>query len=524
MFLEETGYIVTQAADGSEGLEAFRRRPPDIVLVDLRMPNVDGLQVITAVNAESPDTPLIVVSGTGVVADAVEAVRKGAWDYVTKPIHDMAVLELTVRRALEKGLLIQENRLYQESLEQLVAERTRQLREELAARKEAEDKRAEAEQRFREAQKMEAVGQLASGIAHDFNNILTAIQGNAQLWLMAAKDQGESKHNAEEIVKASQRGADLTKQLLSFARRGKQQTADFDLHETINEVTHLLRHGVDRRIEIVHDLQASPPVISGDPTELHSALLNLGVNARDAMTEGGTLLFATRCVTVPDGDSAQRFWRLAPGEYIEITVSDTGVGMDEHTQARVFEPFFTTKAPGKGTGLGLAAVYGCIESHSGGIGVRSEPGKGTVFEILLPIRPVGHQVVAVPKDEATVTGSGQILVVDDEEIIRNLATAALRSFGYDVLVAADGVEAMACLREHPGEIDLIILDVIMPKMSASETLAGLQEIDPAVRILVSSGFSGGDILTELVEQGAVGILSKPFGIAELSQRVHQAMS
>jgi len=474
---------------------------------------VDGLTVLATIREESPDTPLIVVSGAGTLTDANEPLRSGAWDYVTKPIRDMALLKHVIDKALEKRSLLEENLKYQENLEALVQERTEQLRQELAAR-------AEAEKQFREAQKMEAVGQLASRIAHDFNNILMVIQGNAELWLMADDGRDESNVNAEEIVKASQRESNLTKQLLSFARRGKQQTADFDLHETISEVTNLLRHGIDRRIEIVHDLQASPSVISGDPTEVHSALLNLSINARDAMPEGGTLLFATRCVTVPDGDAEH----LAPGAYIAITVSDTGVGMDEQTQAHVFEPFFTTKAPGKGTGLGLAAVYGCVESHSGGIDVQSEPEKGTVFEILLPMKPVGREAAVVSHDTETVTGSGRILVVDDEEIIRNLATTALRSFGYDVLVATDGVEAMTCLREHLGGIDLIILNVIMPKLSASETLAGLQEIVPGVKVLVSSGFSGGDTLTELVSQGAVGILSKPFGINELSQKVHQAMN
>jgi signal transduction histidine kinase len=516
VFLEESGYIVTQATDGREGLEAFRREHPDIILVDLRMPNVDGMEVIATVNAESPDTPLVVVSATGVLADAVEAVRKGAWDYVTKPIEDMAVLELTVQHALEKRVLIEENRLYQEDLEQLVAERTRQLCEELAARKEAEAKRAKAEKQFRQAQKMEAIGQLAAGIAHDFNNVLTAIQGNAELCRMRGSDNPECQKSNEETIKACQRAAELTRKLLSFARRGKQQTVSFDLHDTIQDVVHLLRHSIDRQVEIEVDPQASPSAISGDPGEIHSALLNLGLNARDAMPHIGNLTFTTRLVEL---QGAHESWQLAPGSYIEIAVTDTGTGMDAETQSHIFEPFFTTKGEGKGTGLGLAAVYGCVKSHDGDILVQSEVGQGSVFRLMLPAEIGAEKTTITQASGAPIKGTGRILLVDDEEIVRNFAATALRHLGYDVHMCADGVEALAYFEEHHNEIDLVFVDLIMPVMSALEILTEVRRICPAARVLVYSGYSDSDRIEELLSAGAIGFLSKPFGINELSQKV-----
>jgi PAS domain S-box-containing protein len=304
-------------------------------------------------------------------------------------------------------------------------------------RKRAAEEHARLEDQLRQARKMEAIGQLAGGIAHDFNNILTAIQGNAELLKLAMPATETTTGYTDEIIRGANRAADLTKQLLSFARKGKRQVTPVDVHQTITDTTNLLTHSVDRRIELRLELHAAPSIVMGDPTQLQNALLNLGLNARDAMGEGGSLTFSTRNLTLTAEDCSEHSYELTPGRYIEISITDTGVGMDLGTQERIFEPFFTTKEVGRGTGLGLAGVYGCVKSHDGSISVYSEPEHGTTFRILLPLGDTDTE--AAPHgnvEEKPVRGTGHILVVDDEESVRNFASTALRNLGYTVSICS----------------------------------------------------------------------------------------
>ena len=255
----------------------------------------------------------------------------------------------------------------------------------ITQRKEAEAALRQKEEQLFQAQKMEAIGRLAGGIAHDFNNLLTIILGNSKLAKRQMPADGDLAEILEEIISSSKRAAELTKQLLAFARKGKKHTVAVDIHKLLAEAVGLLERGLDKRIEIKLKLNAEQFTIAGDPVQLQTAFLNLGLNARDAMGEGGRMVFATQTVALDEKTIGRHHYKLSPGRYMQVSVSDTGVGMDEQTRQRVFEPFFTTKEAGEGTGLGLASVYGCVESHNGSIYVTSKPGRGTTFKALLPL-------------------------------------------------------------------------------------------------------------------------------------------
>lgn len=409
--------------------------------------------------------------------------------------------------------------IWNRSLKRQVQQRTRELQNELHERKRAEAERMELEDRLRHAMKMEAIGQLAGGVAHDFNNILTAIQGNAELLKLTLATGSPQMDNAEQIVKSSVRAAELTRQLLAFARKGKFQAVPVDLHGTIREVIRLLAHTVDKRIEIHAELQAEPSVVMGDPSQLQNALLNLGVNARDAMPQGGKLTFATQN-TILDETHCQRYIEdIVPGRYIQISVIDTGVGMNQETLTRIFEPFFTTKAPGKGTGLGLAGVYGCLRNHHGIIDVESVEGKGSVFHVFLPESDVSTVTTTESVELQPVHGTGRLLVVDDEEQVCGFVCQALKQLGYTVTASADGEDALGRFEASPNQFDLVILDLIMPKVSGEETFHKLREINPNLPVILSSGFSRNEMVNALIDQGNAGFIQKPFRIEELSREI-----
>jgi len=393
-------------------------------------------------------------------------------------------------------------------------------------RKRAEEAEASLRDELHQVQKMEAVGQLAGGVAHDFNNLLTAILGNAELLAEGLAPDSEESSFAADIRGAAIRAAELTKQLLGFSRKGKMQTTVVDVHPIVTEVVALLERSIDKRIEVVQRLEASPTTVFGDPTQLQSALLNLAVNGRDAMPEGGTLMLTTRNVDLDEVFCKESIEDLTPGAFIEITVADTGVGMDAEVQQRIFEPFYTTKKQGKGTGLGLASVYGCVMDHKGAISLYSESGQGSAFKVLIPVTTEAQapQPDRAPIDPISIQGDGHILVVDDEETVRRITTNVLAHLGYSVSCCCDGVEAVEFFQRRHEEIDLVILDLIMPNMGGEEAFHLLKEIDPAARVLISSGFTRSGVADELLEHGAVGFLNKPYyGIKDLAREISSHM-
>jgi PAS domain S-box-containing protein len=375
--------------------------------------------------------------------------------------------------------------------------------------------------RQKQAEKMQALGQLAGGIAHDFNNQLSAILGFAQILLSGLDDEKQRAH-AELIIRAATRSADLIRQLLAFARKGKYQTEPVDIHAIISEVAALLTRSVDKRITITQELKADSCITMGDPNQIQSALLNLAINGRDAMAEGGELIFATSVETPDPHFCFKAGFDIAPGPHIRIDIMDTGKGMERDIQCHIFEPFFTTKKVGEGTGMGLAAVYGTVKNHKGAIFVSSETGKGSTFSIYLALS--GNETVAESKThsfERTEHAKALIMVVDDEEIIRMVSSDVLHALGHEVILCENGHEAVMMYTEKWPFVDLIILDMMMPGITGPETFSELRKINPSARILLSSGYSIDGQAQTLLDNGARGFLQKPFTIHQLSEIIAQ---
>jgi len=383
--------------------------------------------------------------------------------------------------------------------------------------------RIQLEEEARQVRRMETAGRLAGGIAHDFNNLLTAILGTSDILLQSLDPQSEHHADVEEIKRAATRAAGLTHQLLAFSRRQVLQPKVLDLNELVRGVESLLRRLIGEHIQLsTRPAQGLWPV-RADPGQLEQVIVNLCVNARDAMPTGGALVVETANIHLtdpPDGPETV----IQPGRYVQLTVTDNGVGMDSDTRLHLFEPFFTTKEPGKGTGLGLATVYGIIKQSGGYIFVDSAPGEGSRFRVYLPQvegeteRPA-IQVPAPP----TPTGRETILLVEDEESVRRLGRRILEGAGYRILEAADGAEALAVAEAWQGEFDLIVTDVIMPEMSGQELSTRLRERSPNLRILYVSGYTDDTILQHGQLLPNTGFLQKPFTPTSLLQRVQEVL-
>jgi nitrogen-specific signal transduction histidine kinase/ActR/RegA family two-component response regulator len=381
--------------------------------------------------------------------------------------------------------------------------------------------RKKLEAQFFQAQKMESIGTLAGGVAHDFNNLLGGILGYASFMKAKMEEDHPFFKYIDTIEKSATRAAQLTSQLLGLARDGRYDTRPLDLNEIVEETLGILGSTIDKSIEIKTDLLGHLPTVEADSGQLQQALLNLCVNARDAMTDGGELSVVTGIETITEG-YAKVHEGAKEGAYVTLSVTDTGMGMDEETLNRIFEPFFTTKEEGKGTGLGLAMVYGVVKNHDGFVYVRSEPGTGSTFKMHLPISGM-PETKAPAQRAAPVGGSELILVVDDEEPIRALTRETLESFGYRVLLAEDGRDAISIFKERKDEIALVILDMVMPKMGGRETFVGLKEIRADVKALLSTGYSQSGRAQEILNSGVRGFIQKPYKLNDLLRTVRKSL-
>ncbi len=378
----------------------------------------------------------------------------------------------------------------------------------ITIRKEIEGEREQLEWELRQTEKLKAIGQLAGGIAHDLNNQLAPIMAHADLLARGLADADSVAIHAKKILAPASNAADLTSKLLAFARRGSYEHRPIDMHEVINEVAEILAHGIDRRIQVKRHYEAGSAIVEGDRSQLQNALLNLGLNSRDAMPDGGEIVFKTQIIATEDPGAIPQ---------LMISVEDTGEGMDDAVRERAFEPFFTTKAIGEGTGMGLAAAYGTIASHKGRIEISSRKGHGTTVSVLLPCTVGSTQVRADSVAERIAAGIGRVMVIDDEDGVREALSNLLESLGYSVVGFGRALEGTSYFAENWQTIEIVLLDLVLPDMNGRQALAVLREINPDVRVLLVSGYTADDEIRRLVSTDTVEFLEKPFLLADLAE-------
>src|SRR5665213_547698 len=502
--LRSNGFEVVEARSGAEGLRAVEQHRPMVVLLDVQLPDINGFEVCRYIKDKWPEIMVLMTSATFTTpSDRTAGLDSGADSYLVQPAEPLelvAALNALLRIRRSEDALRELN----ESLERRIEDRLADLAMANEALKAEIEQRKRAETALVQAQKMEAVGQLTGGIAHDFNNLLTAVIGNVDL-IRGRTGDARVLRWAEGAFKAAERGSKLTSQLLAFARLQRLDTAPVDVNALIVGMRELLNQtlGVHIAVETVLDPQL-PPALA-DFTQLELALLNLAINSRDAMPDGGTLTIATA------RDSAGG---------VTIAVTDSGVGMRPEVAARAFDPFFTTKAAGKGTGLGLSQVYGIARQFGGDVELKSEVGQGTTITLTLP-RAVDHAVVNLAGDATATSGrSGEkLLVVDDDSDVREIICSFLIELGYDVIEAPHGEAALAALAEMTP--DLLIVDFAMPGMNGAELAVAARAKNESQRILFLSGFVDSAVLDAAV--GAAPLLRKPFRPGELAIAVRAAL-
>jgi two-component system cell cycle sensor histidine kinase/response regulator CckA len=460
----------------------------DLVISDFSMPQFSGTDALKLVRTMGSEAPFIFVSGTMGEDTAVAALKNGAQDYLVKT--NLKRLAPAVQRELQ----------------------------------EAEDRRERKrlEQHVQHLQKFEAIGRLAGGIAHDFNNTIGAIMGWAEMGYDEAQEGSRLRDRFEKIRDQAVWAGKLTSQLLTFARRQVLQPRGVNLNTLIDEGMKLLYRLIGAQFEVRVIKNQGLEIALIDPTQVQQALMNLCLNARDAMPEGGILTIETQNVDV-DEEYCRQHPSGRPGRYVMLSVSDTGVGMDKATLDRVFEPFFTTKEMGRGTGLGLATVYGVVKQHGGFIYAYSEPGNGTVFRLYFPVLVGAAEPPEIRVKESAQKGTGTILLADDYDALRETTREMLVSLGYEVLCAKDGAEAIELFRKNADQIGLVLLDVVLPSHSGPEVFSQISAIRPGTKAIFVSGYSGDNELLNSAIQRGIAILQKPFSLNSLSQAVRDAM-
>jgi nitrogen-specific signal transduction histidine kinase len=393
----------------------------------------------------------------------------------------------------------------------------------ISERKKSEQEHARLEQQLRQAQKMEAVGRLAGGVAHDFNNLLTVIKGYSEVALCEIPNDAPVHSLLQEIHTAGERAAELTRQLLAFGRKQVMAPRFLSLNEVVSCFAGMLRRIVREDIELLTRLAPDLGTALADPGQIEQVVMNLVVNARDAMPEGGRITITTANVDMVP--SAGNDLQVRSGPCVMLAVSDTGCGMDEETKRLIFEPFFTTKETGKGTGLGLATVYGIVRQSGGWVSVDSEPGKGSSFKVFLPrVNEQPMPVGQAPAQADQSAGHETILLVEDQDAVRKLFGTALKARGYTVLTASNGPEALALPDDELRAVDLLLSDVVMPDMSGIELAKRVKVMLPNVRVLLMSGYTPDELAPDSVLGRGVTCLMKPFSPAQLTTKVREVLS
>ncbi|MCP4630938.1 MAG: PAS domain S-box protein [bacterium] len=394
----------------------------------------------------------------------------------------------------------------------------------ITQRKESEEERKKLQDQLLQSQKMEAIGTLAGGIAHDFNNSLQGILGYSQILIFEKKEGDPDLKLLEQIEKAAKRSSELTRQLLTFSRKLNSQLRPLDINQEVRQLEQLLGRTIPKMISIQTPLADNLKIINGDPVQIEQMIMNLCINARDAMPDGGKLVIESRNTWL-DNDYCKMYFAAVPGEYVMLSISDNGIGMDRQTLEHIFEPFFTTKKVDEGTGLGLSMVYGIVKNHGGHINCESKPGNGTTFKIYLPI--IEEMEKQSPEQrtetEQTPLGNETILLVDDEDYLRDLGQRMLTKFGYTVLTAPDGETAVQIYREKGKQISLVVLDLIMPGIGGQNCLDLILKDDPSARVIIASGYSVEPSTLSKLELKSYGFITKPFELNQMLNIVRRAL-
>src|SRR6202158_2757585 len=487
--LRQGGYeIDSDRVDSASGMAQALNRKWDIVISDHSMPQFSGTEALKMVRAKDAEVPFIFVSGTIGEDTATDAMRVGAQDYVMKS-----------------------------NLTRLVPAVQRELRD-------AEDRRERKrlEQHVHQLQRFEAIGRLAGGVAHDFNNIIGAILGWSEMGFEEAEPNTRLRERFQRIREQSQRAAKLTSQLLAFGRKQILQPRKVNLNVLVQEEMNLLRRVIGDDIEVRVLAAQDLRVTLADPTQVEQVIMNLCLNARDAMAGGGQLLIETQNVEIGEEYCSHHAYGR-PGSYVLLSVSDTGKGMDAGTIERIFEPFFTTKEMGRGTGLGLATVYGIVKQHGGFIYVYSELGKGTSFKVYLRAASGDHEPREAPRAEQLVRGTETILLAEDHDGLRDSVQEMLQTLGYNIIPACDGPEAVKLFTTNCDRIDLLVMDVVMPWMSGPDAYAKISALQPGVRVIFTTGYTAeAAALISILDKGSV-VLQKPYSLTSLSQTIRGAL-
>jgi two-component system, cell cycle sensor histidine kinase and response regulator CckA len=495
--LRRAGYEpVYERVSTAPAMKAALEQPWDIVISDFEMPRFGGFEALQLLRDSGHDLPFILVSAVVSEEMAVTAMKAGAHDYIMK--RNLTRLPPAIERELQEF-------------------QTR------AARKAAEDALRRSEEQLRQSQKIEAVGRLAAGVAHDFNNFLTAITGHSELLLRQLGAGDPLRKHAEQIEKVAYLAAVLTRQLLSFSRKQVIEPRVLELNAVISNVEKMLCQLIGDDIEFCASLDPAAGHIKADAGQIEQVVMNLAVNARDAMPNGGKLTVTTASIIVGK-NHLKNFPGLCAGDYVVITIADTGTGMSEEVKAHLFEPFFTTKPLGKGTGLGLATCFGIVKQNNGHINVQSELGKGATFKIYFPQLPLTLESPPVPiRPPAAAGGDETVLLVEDEPAVREFAVATLREKGYAVVEAVNGEEGLRLARQHDGKIDLVLTDVVMPIMGGKEMADALRASHPDTKILFTSGYTDDALVQHGVLRPDIRFLQKPYMTATLTRKVREVL-
>ncbi|MBU0682331.1 MAG: response regulator [Proteobacteria bacterium] len=527
--LEARNFTIFTAQSGDRALSLINDNKIDILVTDVRMPGMDGITLLERALAQQAELQSVVITGHGDLDTALRAMRLGAYNFLLKPA-GISELEITLKNCLEKIHLKKKVARQQEALQQAhdelevrVAKRTEELTRankslygeiELNARvlKDLQDK----DDQLRHAQKMEALGSLAGGIAHDFNNLLMGIQGHNSLLISHCdSSQPEFTHllSIENLVES---GGRLTRQLLGYARQGQYDVRHLNFHELIHAIVDTFSR-THKEITVRTELTPETLIINADQGQIEQVLFNLFINAGDAMPSGGTLTITSN--RLPYTTIEDKLIAGIRGDYIHLAVTDTGTGIPDHIIPHIFEPFFTTKDLSRGTGLGLASTFGIVAAYGGHIEVDSTMGEGSTFHIYLPASKENPEINGRSSAFSSRPPAGTILLVDDDESIRETGKELLEARGFQVLTAQDGHEAVELYRQKGDTVDIVVLDMIMPRMGGSETFDKLRNMNPDIKVLLSTGYSIEGQASDIVSRGCAGFIQKPFNMADLTKKI-----